>query len=88
MPWDGHARFFAEASGLMPHHVQMNNEKRIELKIDNLPSKIEALLEDKQMDGPVSYAQMKKLVENSPAMKKMEETIARMEFMLKRRESS
>jgi hypothetical protein len=46
--------FFAEASGLMPHHVQMNNEKRIKQKIDELPSKIEAPLEDKQMNGPVS----------------------------------
>ncbi len=34
--------FFAEASRLIPHHVQMNNEKRIEHKIDELPSKMKA----------------------------------------------
>ena len=41
----------------MPHYGQMNNEKRIELKINDLPSKIEALLEDKQMKGPVLLSQ-------------------------------
>ena len=80
--------FFAEASGLMPHHVQMNNEKRIEQKIDELPSKIEALLEDKQMNGTVSLSEMKKLAENSPPMRRVEQTIACMESILEMRMES
>ena len=42
----------------MPHHVQMNNEMRIEMKIDALPTKFEAMLEEKQMNGPISLAQI------------------------------
>ncbi len=88
MPWDGHAHYFAEESVLMPHHVMKNNEKRIEQKIDELPSKIEALLEDKQMNGPVSLSWMKKLAENSPAMRRVEQTIACMESILEMRMES
>ena len=55
------------------------------LNKEQISERFKALQDYKQMNGPVSYAQMKQLVENSPAMKKMEETIAHMELMLERR---
>ena len=56
--------------------------------IDELPSKIKAHLEDKQMNGPVSLSQMKKLVENSPAMNRVSQNIACMESILEIRMES
>jgi hypothetical protein len=49
MPWDDHAIYFAEANGLMPCRVQLNNQKRMEKKIDELPSRFEGLLDERQM---------------------------------------
>jgi hypothetical protein len=71
----------------------MNNKMRIEKKVDAipalinaLPAKFEALLEEKQMNGPISMAQMRTLVETSPAMIRMEQrmdrTAARLEEYL------
>jgi len=36
MPWDDHVINFAEATGLMPCCVQLNNQKRMVTKIDEL----------------------------------------------------
>jgi hypothetical protein len=85
MPWDDHAIYFAEATGLMPCHVQLNNQMRMEKKIDELPSRFERLLDQRQMNGPVTYAQMQKLVDNSPVVNGLVQTVNSMRVMLEGR---
>lgn len=85
MPWDDHYVYFAEATGLMPHHIQMNNQMRIEKKIDKLPERFEEILDERQMAGPVSLAQMQKLVDNSPVVKRLEQNVCKMSAMIESR---
>jgi|Transcript_4726 hypothetical protein len=85
MPWDDHAIYFAEATGLMPCHVQLNNQKRMEKKIDELPSRFERLLDERQMNGPITLAQMQKLVDRSPVVNGLVQTVNSMKVMLEGR---
>lgn len=85
MPWDKHYVYFADATGLMPHHIQMHNQMRIEKKIDELPKRFEELLDERQMAGPVSLAQMQKLVDNSPVVKRLEQNVCKMSAMIESR---
>eukprot|EP00984_Skeletonema_dohrnii_P008493 scaffold3129_cov125-Skeletonema_dohrnii-CCMP3373.AAC.1 len=77
MPWDDHAINFAEAilAGYICR-VQFNNQKRMEKKIDELPSRFEGLLDERrQMNGPIILAQMQKLVDRSTVVNGLVQTV-------------
>ncbi len=55
------------------------HHNKTDAKIDALPGVLEELLDDRQMAGPVSVSQIKKLIDDSPRMKKMEAASKKME---------
>ena len=88
MPWQDHHIYFAEATGLPPHVIELAKLTEIKACIDAIPQRVEEILENKQLNGPVSLAQMRRLVENSPAIKKMEEGMDRMACALENSQAS
>jgi len=63
MPWEDHYKYFKiQPTGLPAHVAVLYGMKKLEKKIDNIPKQIEGLLEERQMNGPVSLAEMRSLV--------------------------
>jgi len=68
MPWEDHHIYFADPSGLPPHATQLHELREIKHLIqDWLPRYLEGMLEKRQMNGPVSLAQMRTMVAASVA---------------------
>ena len=85
MPWEDHAVYFADATGLPPHVLHLSKLQQLEDKVDKMPKKLEDMLEAKQMNGPVSLAQMKTIVATCPIVRRMEATMIRMEAVIESR---
>ena len=84
MPWDDHYKYFKiEATGL-PAHVTILAEMRgVERNLDDLPKKLEQMLETRQMNGPVTLAQMRIMVNDNKRMKNIEENISLLTSIVK-----
>lgn len=80
MPWEDHHIYYSEASGLPPHVIQLNQMEQLKSICRAIPDKLEALLDRRQMNGPVSLEQIRRevrvVVETSPTMRKLEEAVA------------
>ena len=78
MPWEGHYKYFAPASGLPPHVMIYAYIKSLDMKIQNIPQKIEELLDRRNMMGALSLDQIARAVENGPRISAMINDIATM----------
>ena len=84
MPWEGHYKYFKiEATGLPAHVTLLYGQSKIKKKIDDLPAKMNALLEERQMNGPVSLAEMKDVVAESDRLKSIERTLSELAGAIK-----
>ena len=86
MPWEDHHIYFAPATGLPPHVVQMNQVEKLQAQVDDLPRVFEQILDDKQMAGPVSKREMRKMIEQNPTIRRVEGIMARVEAFLDAKE--
>ena len=76
MPWESHYKYFKSASGLPPHVILYAYVKSLDVQIQNLPNKLEELLDRRSMAGPVFLDQITRAVENGPRMSAMAGDIA------------
>eukprot|EP00804_Cyclotella_cryptica_P020114 CCRYP_020133-RA/>CCRYP_020133-RA protein AED:0.24 eAED:0.24 QI:0/0/0/1/1/1/2/0/687 len=85
MPWESEnflnpdgTTFFKPATGLPPHVTIFAYIKGLEQQMENMPSRIEEILDKRQMSGPLSLDQIVVAVENGPRMKAIAEDLAAM----------
>eukprot|EP00804_Cyclotella_cryptica_P001683 CCRYP_009072-RA/>CCRYP_009072-RA protein AED:0.30 eAED:0.29 QI:0/-1/0/1/-1/1/1/0/334 len=70
--------FVKPATGLPPHVTIFAYIKGLEQQMENMPSRIEEILDKRQMSGPLSLDQIVVAVENGPRMKAIAEDLAAM----------
>ena len=59
MPWEGHYKYFKiEATGLPAHVALLYGQEGIKKKIDDISATINAVLQERQMNWPVSLAEL------------------------------
>jgi hypothetical protein len=66
MPWEAHYKYFKPASGIPPHVMLYAYIKNLDVQVQNIPKKMEELLDKRQMAGPLSLDQIARAVENGP----------------------
>ena len=82
MPWESHYKYFKPASGLPPHVMIYAYIRGLEEKVQNIPSKIEEILDKQQMTGPLSLDQIAKAVENGQRISGIHNQMAALTRML------
>ena len=85
MPWDDHYKYFKKASGLPPHVLIFAQIQGVHKDVHAIPSKLESILDERQMAGPVSLAQIGRVVDESPQMRSMINDMAELKAMMQRR---
>ena len=76
MPWEDHYKFFKiNPTGLPSHILLLSKLKKLDLKMERLPQKLGTLLEARQMNDPVSLAQIRELVNDNDRIKKIEDAL-------------
>ena len=89
MPWEGHYKYFKiEATGLPAHATLLYGQEAIKKMIDDIPAKMNAIVEDRQMNGPVSLTEMRDVVAKSHRLKNMETTLAELGGAIKSKGAS
>ena len=89
VPWEGHYKYFKiEATGLPAHTTLLYGQEAIMKKIDDIPAKMNAVLEERQMNGPVLLAEMRDVVTESDQLKNMERTLAELAGAIKNQGAS
>ena len=84
MPWEGHYKYFKiEATGLPAHVALLYGQEAIKKLIADIPATINAALEERQMNGPVSLAEMRDVVTESDRLKNMERTLVELAGAIK-----
>lgn len=68
MPWEESYKYFAPATGLPPHTIQMKYFEQISADIKNIVPQMEKILDNRQFNGQISLAQMKNIMNDSSAM--------------------
>jgi hypothetical protein len=76
MPWEDKYKYFQPATGLPPHIIISAYMRGMHEDILAIPAKIEEMLQQRQMAGPLSLAQIAERIENGPKMKAMQEDLA------------
>jgi hypothetical protein len=71
MPWEAHYKYYKPASGLPPHVILYAYVKSLDLQIQDIPRKLEELLDRRQMAGPLPLEQIARAVENGPRIAAM-----------------
>ena len=69
--------------GLSAHVTLLYGQEAIKKMIDDIPAKMNAILEERQMNGPVSLAEMRDVVAESDRLKNMETTLAELAGTIK-----
>ena len=65
MPWEESYKYFAPATGLPPHTIQMKYFEQISADIKNIVPQMERILDNRQFNGQISLAQMKNIMNES-----------------------
>lgn len=76
MPWESHYKYFSPATGIPPHVMIYAYIKSLDVKVENMPQKIEEILDRRQMAGPLSLDQIATAVENGPRITAIANDIA------------
>lgn len=74
--------YFKPASGLPPHIVIFAHLKSLDVRIQEMPRKMEELFDMRSMAGPLSLDQIARAVENGPRMSLMASDIAALRRMV------
>ena len=93
MPWEGHYKYFAPASGLPPHVVlyayvqglreDWNRGNNAGLSaIESIPGKMENILDARHMIGDLWLDQIASALENRPMMQGISRDIAALKKMI------
>lgn len=76
MPWEAHYTYFKPASGIPPHVMLYAYIKSLDVQVQDIPNKIEQMLDRRQMAGPLSLDQIARAVENGPRIAGMASDLA------------
>eukprot|EP00956_Cyclotella_meneghiniana_P022434 scaffold42466_cov42-Cyclotella_meneghiniana.AAC.1 len=76
MPLESHYKYFSPASGIPPYVMIYAYIKSLDVTVDNMPQKFEAMLDRRQMAGPLSLDQIAQAVENGPRITAIANDIA------------
>ena len=82
MPWESHYKYFKPATGLPPHVILYAYIKSLDVKIEDMPKKMEELLDRRQMAGPLSLDQIARAVENGSRITAMANDISALMTMV------
>lgn len=93
MPWEGHYKYFAPASGLPPHVVLYayvrglredwnRGNDAVLSAIESIPGKMENILDARHMIGDLSLDQIASALENRPMMQGISRDIAALKKMI------
>lgn len=77
MPWQNHYRFFKPATGIPPHVMIYAYLRQVREEVNNIPNRLEEILDNRQMIGGLSMNQITDSVVNSPMMQAMARDVSK-----------